>query len=212
MRSNDPGQRIADVGHTHRITFAASTLIPASADAVFDWHEEPGAFQRLTPPREPVRVLSDTKVASRMAPTDTLQAALVMAPTSPTRTLAARSSESTLHRADSGHVFEYHVDRYGSELDGRQMRIAAEKRVEASLGHSRRQHYGHVAMLVGQCVSLASTDRKKDQEGFPRKSVEGGGLKNRCRFERKSWIRQVLISRTLTVCGEVAERLKAALC
>ena len=32
------------------------------------------------------------------------------------------------------------------------------------------------------------------------------------RFQRKSWIRQVLISRTLTVCGEVAERLKAAVC
>ena len=52
----------------------------------------------------------------------------------------------------------------------------------------------------------------EDQECFPRKSVEGGGLKNRCRFERKSWIRQVLISRTLSVCGEVAERLKAAVC
>ena len=39
-----------------------------------------------------------------------------------------------------------------------------------------------------------------------------GGLKNRCRFERKSWIPQVLISRTLNVCGEVAERLKAAVC
>lgn len=42
---------------THRITFVASTVIPASADAVFDWHEAPGAFERLTPPREPVRVL-----------------------------------------------------------------------------------------------------------------------------------------------------------
>lgn len=41
---------------------------------------------------------------------------------------------------------------------------------------------------------------------------EGGGLKNRCRFERKSWILQVLISRILSVCGEVAERLKAAVC
>ena len=40
----------------------------------------------------------------------------------------------------------------------------------------------------------------------------GDGLKNRCRFERKSWILQVLISRTLSVCGEVAERLKAAVC
>lgn len=57
MRSNGPGQRIVDVAHTPRITFVASTLIPASADAVLDWHEAPGAFQRLTPPREPVRVL-----------------------------------------------------------------------------------------------------------------------------------------------------------
>jgi hypothetical protein len=41
---------------------------------------------------------------------------------------------------------------------------------------------------------------------------EGDGLKNRRLRERKSWIRQVLISRTLSVCGEVAERLKAAVC
>ena len=47
---------------------------------------------------------------------------------------------------------------------------------------------------------------------FPVEFAEGDGLKTRCRFERKSWIRQVLISRTLTVYGEVAERLKAAVC
>ena len=41
---------------------------------------------------------------------------------------------------------------------------------------------------------------------------EGDGLKNRHRFERNSWIRQVLISRTLSIYGEVAERLKAAVC
>jgi hypothetical protein len=57
MRSNVPGQPIADVAHPPRIVFVASTLIRASADAVFDWHEQPGAFQRLTPPRELVRVL-----------------------------------------------------------------------------------------------------------------------------------------------------------
>jgi hypothetical protein len=39
-----------------------------------------------------------------------------------------------------------------------------------------------------------------------------GGLKNRRLRERKSSITQVLISRTLSVCGEVAERLKAAVC
>jgi hypothetical protein len=47
---------------------------------------------------------------------------------------------------------------------------------------------------------------------FPAEFDESGGSKNRCTFERKSWIPQVLISRTLSVCGEVAERLKAAVC
>lgn len=42
----------------HRTTFVARTRIPASAEAVFDWHEAPGAFERLTPPWERVRVLS----------------------------------------------------------------------------------------------------------------------------------------------------------
>jgi len=40
-----------------RITFVAATRIPASADAVFDWHEAAGAFARLTPPWERVRVV-----------------------------------------------------------------------------------------------------------------------------------------------------------
>ena len=47
---------------------------------------------------------------------------------------------------------------------------------------------------------------------FSREFSIYGGLKNRRLHERKSSIRQVLISRTLTVCGEVAERLKAAVC
>ena len=41
---------------------------------------------------------------------------------------------------------------------------------------------------------------------------EGDGLKNRRLAQEKSASRQVLISRTLTDCGEVAERLKAAVC
>ena len=41
---------------------------------------------------------------------------------------------------------------------------------------------------------------------------EGGGLKNRRLADCKISIGQVLISRTLSVCGEVAERLKAAVC
>ncbi len=38
--------------------FVAATPIPAPAEAVFDWHEAPGAFERLTPPWERVRVLN----------------------------------------------------------------------------------------------------------------------------------------------------------
>jgi ligand-binding SRPBCC domain-containing protein len=40
-----------------RATFVATSRIAASADVVFDWHEAPGAFARLTPPWERVRVL-----------------------------------------------------------------------------------------------------------------------------------------------------------
>jgi hypothetical protein len=47
---------------------------------------------------------------------------------------------------------------------------------------------------------------------FSPKFVEGGGLKTRRLAECKMSIGQVLISRTRTVCGEVAERLKAAVC
>lgn len=46
------------------------------------------------------------------------------------------------------------------------MRIAAEKRVEGILGHSRRRHYGHAAMLAGLCVALAPTDRGKDASAW----------------------------------------------
>ena len=52
----------------------------------------------------------------------------------------------------------------------------------------------------------------RETKRFPVEFDEGDGLKNRRLRERKSTITQVLISRTLTVCGEVAERLKAAVC
>ena len=41
---------------------------------------------------------------------------------------------------------------------------------------------------------------------------EGGGLENRRLGQCKMWTRQVLISRTLSACGEVAEWPKAAVC
>ena len=39
------------------VTFVMATRIDASAGEVFDWHEAPGAFERLTPSWERVRVL-----------------------------------------------------------------------------------------------------------------------------------------------------------
>jgi ligand-binding SRPBCC domain-containing protein len=42
---------------SNRIRFVKAIQLPAAADEVFAWHEAPGAFARLTPPREPVRVL-----------------------------------------------------------------------------------------------------------------------------------------------------------
>jgi hypothetical protein len=41
---------------------------------------------------------------------------------------------------------------------------------------------------------------------------DGGGLKNRRLGAGKMSISQILISRALNGCGEVAERLKAAVC
>ena len=42
------------------------------------------------------------------------------------------------------------------------MRIAAEKRTEGLLGNSRRQHYGHAALLVASCVAFAPGSRASE--------------------------------------------------
>jgi hypothetical protein len=42
------------------------------------------------------------------------------------------------------------------------MRIAAEKRTEGILGNSRRQHYGHAALLVASCVAFAPKHRASE--------------------------------------------------
>jgi hypothetical protein len=66
-------------------------------------------------------------------------------------------------------------------------------------------------MSFCECAQSPSVLSVKS-DGLSVEFDESDGLKDRCRFERKSWIRQVLISRTLSVCGKVAERLKAAVC
>jgi hypothetical protein len=42
------------------------------------------------------------------------------------------------------------------------MRIAAEKRTEGILGNSRRQHYGHAALLVASCAAFAPKSRASE--------------------------------------------------
>ncbi|MFQ5732240.1 MAG: TIGR01777 family oxidoreductase [Planctomycetaceae bacterium] len=39
-------------------TFNATTRLPFPADDVFDWHASPGAFERLSPPWDPLRLVS----------------------------------------------------------------------------------------------------------------------------------------------------------
>lgn len=43
-------------------TFAARVEVPVSAQALYDWHLRPGAFQRMTPPWEATRVISNDGV------------------------------------------------------------------------------------------------------------------------------------------------------
>lgn len=45
---------------TRRRRFTARSRLPVSAETAFAWHERPGALQRLTPPWEKVRVISQT--------------------------------------------------------------------------------------------------------------------------------------------------------
>ena len=65
--------------------------------------------------------------------------------------------------------------------------IAAEKRTEGILGNSRRQHYGHAALLVASCVAPAPKNRASEllQWDCPVEFDEGDGSKNRCRSKEK---------------------------
>lgn len=54
-------------------TFIRRSEMPGPAEALFAWHARPGAFERLSPPWQPVRVLSRT---GGIAPGDTVRLAL----------------------------------------------------------------------------------------------------------------------------------------
>ena len=84
-------------------------------------------------------------------------------------------------------------------------RFQREAQLASSLNHPHILTVYDAGELEGRQVVAENCE-------FSEEFVTCGGLKNRCRFARKCWIRQVLISRTLSVCGEVAERLKAAVC
>jgi hypothetical protein len=83
---------------------------------------------------------------------------------------------------------------------------------ESATTHNARHQRAPDSQCLFAAVPKFSVSLFVKSSDFPVEFDEGEGLKNRCRFERKSSIIQVLISRTLTVCGEVAERLKAAVC
>ena len=64
-----------------------------------------------------------------------------------------------------------------------------------------------------QCVSArVCPEALQETANLSPKFDKGDGLKTPCSGRKKSAIGQVLACRILTVCGEVAERLKAAVC
>jgi hypothetical protein len=72
--------------------------------------------------------------------------------------LATPSLVAVIQSARSGRVLP---DTDGdAAIDA--MRVAAEKRVEGILGHSRRQHYGHAALLVASCLAFAPKRREPE--------------------------------------------------
>ena len=100
----------------------------------------------------------------------------------------------------------------GQIEDGRIVKTMRLSTMKAAMTHNAgHQHAPVLSMSLRECAQTSCAVVAKSADS-PAEFGEGDGLKNRCRFERKSWIPQVLTSRTLSVCGEVAERLKAAVC
>ena len=81
-------------------------------------------------------------------------------------------------------------------------------RNEAQRAPARRQGFVDAFRECGQ----TSFARIAKTPCFSAESFEGGGLKNRRLRQCKISIPEVLISVTLSIRGEVAERLKAAVC
>jgi hypothetical protein len=78
--------------------------------------------------------------------------------------------------------------------------------------HNVRHLRASDARPFSRSVPKVRESSLRDRAIFSGEFDTSDDLKNRCGFRRNHWIRQVPISRTLSVCGEVAERLKAAVC
>ena len=68
---------------------------------------------------------------------------------------------------ETSSIARAHFESSGSQYANRDaaidaMRITAEKRTEGILGNSRRQHYGHAALLVASCVAFAPKSRASE--------------------------------------------------
>jgi hypothetical protein len=83
---------------------------------------------------------------------------------------------------------------------------------ETATTHNARHQRGPHSRRLSASVPRVRGSVIASQAIFLAKSDDGGGLKNRRLAECKISIGQVLISRTLSVYGEVAEWPKAAVC
>ena len=89
-----------------------------------------------------------------------------------------------------------------SSFDANRHNAKSQRRTTRAIGARRILH---------TCLRVCP-ESLQEIANFSPEFGECDGLKNRRLAARKRSIGQVLISRTLSVCGEVAERLKAAVC
>jgi hypothetical protein len=80
------------------------------------------------------------------------------------------------------------------------------------MGHNARHQRAQVLSTFLASVPKLSLALIEKTLGFSAESIQGDGLKNRRLQQCKISISEVLISARLSVRGEVAERLKAAVC
>jgi hypothetical protein len=88
---------------------------------------------------------------------------------------------------------------------------AATPRETATTHNARHQARPEFSTSLHECAQSSWSVIAKSGD-FPVDFDDGGGLKNRRLHAKENAFAQVPVSRTLTRIGEVAERLKAAVC